>query len=179
MELCLPVFCLSDEWEFLINLFQIEILFQMSLINYVLMSQVYTSIIRPVIVNTFLLGSFDKPALRWEIFYDAQPLFIYLFICLLVYFFIYLFNICLFYWFYSTTKTGFRIFSNTFRSISSPIDNVFCSRCWLAKHFKTFSDKLLLIVQTFSERKTRLIGKHFWNFNVKTFQKRFWKEKRV
>ena len=55
MELCLPVFCLSDEWEFSINFFQSEILFQMSLFNEVLMSQVYTSIIRPVIADSFLL----------------------------------------------------------------------------------------------------------------------------
>ena len=61
------------------------------------MSQVYTSIIGSVIANTFLLGSFGKPALRWKIFYDAQqsldPLFIYLLISLLVYFFSFIYLI--------------------------------------------------------------------------------------
>ena len=46
-------------------------------------------------------------------------------IYLFIYLSIYLFNICLFDWFYLTNKSGFRIFSNTFRSVSSPIDNVF------------------------------------------------------
>ena len=112
-----------------------------------------------------LLGSFDLSVFR-----------LCLFIYLLVYLFIYLINVWLFDWFYSTNKTGFRILSNTFRSISSPIDNVFCSRCWLAKRFKMLSgcwlvkrfkmlsDKLMLIGQTPSERNTRLIGNLFCHF---------------
>ena len=99
-----------------------------------------------------------------------------------VYVFIYLFNICLFDWFYSISKTGFRIFSNTFRSIFSPIDNVFCSRCWLAKHFKTLSNKLMLIGQKFSKLKTRWIRNSFCHFigkTLKRFEKRFRIEKHV
>ena len=58
MELCLPVFRRSEECEFSIKLFQIEILLQISLFSKGLMSQVYMSNIMPVIANTFLLGSF-------------------------------------------------------------------------------------------------------------------------
>ena len=56
------------------------------------MSQVYTSINRPVIANTFLLGSFPKLALRPEIFCDAQQCFDPLFIYLSIYLFIYYLN---------------------------------------------------------------------------------------
>ena len=51
------------------------------------MCQVYTSIIRPFIANTYLLGSFDLSVLQ-NLHCDAKSLFIYLFICL--------FNVCLF-----------------------------------------------------------------------------------
>ena len=56
--------------------------------------------------------------------------FIYLLFTFLIVF-IYFFNIYFFDWFYSTKKTGFRIFSNTFRSISSQIDNVVVDADWL------------------------------------------------
>ena len=73
------------------------------------MSKVYTSIIRPVIANTFLLGFFDfcvfqnlhcdEKSSMMQSNVSTVYLFIYRFICL--------FNICLFDWFYSTSKTGF------------------------------------------------------------------------
>ena len=69
------------------------------------MWQVYTSILRPVIANTFLLGSFDLSVFQ-NLYCDEKSsmlFYIYLFTCL----FIYLFSICLFDWFHSTSKTGF------------------------------------------------------------------------
>ena len=84
VKLCLPVFCLSDEWEFSINFFQIEILFQMSLFNLVLMSQVYTSILRPVIANTFLLGSFDLSVFQNLHCDEKSSMFIYLLVYLFI-----------------------------------------------------------------------------------------------
>ena len=99
MELCLPVICLSDELEFSITFFQIEIIFQMSLFNKVLMSQVYRSIIRPVIAYTFLLG-FVYLCVFQNMHCDEKSSMMHSnvrhFIYLLVYCFIYLFNTCLF-----------------------------------------------------------------------------------
>ena len=98
MELYLPVFCLSDEWEFSIKLFQIEILFQMSLFNKVLMSQVYRSIIRPVITNTFLLGSFYLSVFQ-NLHCDEKSSMLHSNVStlyLFIYLFTFLFNICLF-----------------------------------------------------------------------------------
>ena len=98
------------------------------------MSQVYTSIIGSVFVYIFFLGSIDLSVFQNLHCVEKSSMMHrnvsihFLFIYLLVYFFIYLFNICLFDGFYSTKKTGFRIFSNTFRSVSSPIDNDVCSR---------------------------------------------------
>ena len=70
------------------------------------MSQVYTSIIGPVIANTILLGSFylsvfqnlhcDEKSSMMHSNVSTLYLFIYLLIYLRVYFVIYLFNICLF-----------------------------------------------------------------------------------
>ena len=56
------------------------------------MSQVYTSVLRPVIANTFLLGSFDLSVFQ-NLHCDKKIYvysFIYLFTCLFIYLFIYL-----------------------------------------------------------------------------------------
>ena len=83
-----------------------------------------------------------------------SSMFIYLFTCLFIYLiFVYLID------FIQPIRQVLE-----FRSIASQINNVFCSRCWLAKRFKTLSDKLMLIGQTFLERKTRLIGNSFCHF---------------
>ena len=72
--------------------------------------------IRPLIADTFLLGSFDLSVFKnlhcdeKSSLMQSNVSILYLFIYLLAYFFIYLFNICLFDGFYSTKKTGFRIF---------------------------------------------------------------------
>ena len=54
------------------------------------MSQVYTSIFRPVIANTFLLGSFDLSVFQNLHCDEKSSMFIYLFTCLSKYIFIYL-----------------------------------------------------------------------------------------
>ena len=58
----------------------------MSLFNQVLMSQVYTSILRPVIANTctFLLGSFDLSVFRNLHCNDKSSMFIYLLVYLFI-----------------------------------------------------------------------------------------------
>ena len=55
------------------------------------MSQVYTSILRPVIANIFLLGSFDLSVFQNLHCDEKSSMFIYLFIYLFIYIFIYLF----------------------------------------------------------------------------------------
>ena len=62
----------------------------MSLFNEVLMSQVYTSILRPVIANTFLLGSFDLSVFQNLHCDEKSSMCIYLFIYLFIYLLIYL-----------------------------------------------------------------------------------------
>ena len=137
------------------------------------MSQVYTSIIRPVIFNTFFFARIlwfvciSKSALPWEIFYDPKQCFDPIFIYLI---FVYLIDFILSKKKKKKNKKKIKNkqvleYSRTHlaqflaRSI-----NVLCSRCWLAQCFKTLSDKLMLIGQTFSERKTRLIGNSFCHF---------------
>ena len=63
------------------------------------MSQIYTFIIRPVIANTFLLGSFDLSVFQ-NLHCDEKSSMmhsnvsvLYLFIFLFIYLFIYLFNV--------------------------------------------------------------------------------------
>ena len=55
------------------------------------MSQVYSSILRPVVANAFLLGSLDLSVFQNLHCDEKSFMFIYLFIYLLVYLFIYLF----------------------------------------------------------------------------------------
>ena len=138
------------------------------------MSQVYTSIISLLLLIHFCLDPliylYFKTCITMRNLVWCKAMFrpfsFYLFIYLFIYFYYLLINLIFVYWLiYSTNKTGFRIFSNTFRSISSPIDNFFCSRCWLAKRFKTLSDKLMLIEQKrFRKEKLRLIGNSFCHF---------------
>ena len=62
------------------------------------MSQVYTSVIRPIIANTFLLGSFGLSIFQ-NLLYDEKLSMMQSnvsILYLLIYLFIYLFNICLF-----------------------------------------------------------------------------------
>ena len=54
------------------------------------MSQVYTSVLRPVIANTFLLGSFDLSVFQNLHCDEKSSIFIYLFIYLFTCLFIYL-----------------------------------------------------------------------------------------
>ena len=49
------------------------------------MSQVYTSVLRPVIANTFLLGSFDLSVFQNLHCDEKSSMFIYLFTCLFIY----------------------------------------------------------------------------------------------
>ena len=88
------------------------------------MSQVHTSTIRPAIPKTNFLGSFplfifqnlhcdEKSSMMQS---NVSTLFLFTFLIVYLYLFI---------WLILFNKTGFRIFSNTFRSIASPIDNVF------------------------------------------------------
>ena len=87
-----------------------------------------------------LLGSFDLSVFQ-NLHCDEKSSMMHFSVStlyLFIHLFTFLFNICWFDWFYLIKKTGLRIISNIFRSISSPIDNVSCSRCWLAKRFKTF-----------------------------------------
>ena len=78
-------------------------------ISIVLMSQVYTSILRPVIA-TFDLSVFKN--LHCD---EKSSMFIY---CIIYLIFVYLID------FIQPIRQVLE-----FRSISSPIDNVFCSRC--------------------------------------------------
>ena len=83
------------------------------------MSQVYTSILRPVIAYTFLLGSFDLSVFKNLHCDEKSSMFIYLFTYLFIYLiFVYLID------FIQPIRQVLE-----FRSISSQIDNVFCSRC--------------------------------------------------
>ena len=57
---------------------------RMSLFNLVLMSQVYTSILRSVTANTFLLGSFDLSEFQ-NLHCGEKSSMLYLFIYLFIY----------------------------------------------------------------------------------------------